>query len=45
MYGFILLPDGGVMAEISLANFGVIARGGGKNNQEVRINFLYVIQE
>ena len=37
LYTFMPLPDGGVMAEISLANCGVIARGGGKNNQEVRL--------
>jgi hypothetical protein len=36
LYTFMPLPDGGVMAEISLASCGVIARGGGKNNQEVR---------
>jgi hypothetical protein len=35
VYNYFPLPDGGVMATISALNYGIIARGGGNNRDEV----------
>lgn len=40
LYNYILMPDGNVMAEISMVNLGVIGRAVAKTKIEVRLTTL-----